>query len=52
MVDIADTLKTTGAGVSGWWLSVSGWLPEIVSLGVGIATITYLIIKIYKEIKK
>ena len=48
---IIDTLKTTGAGVSGWWLSVSGWLPEVVSLGVGIATLVYLIIKIYKELK-
>ena len=46
-----DTLRTTGAGVSGWWLSISGWLPEIVSLFVGIATLTYLIIKIYKELK-
>ena len=32
MESIIDTLKTTGAGVSGWWLSVSGWLPEIVSI--------------------
>ena len=46
-----DTLKTTGAGISGWWLSISGWLPEIVSLGVGIATLVYLIIKIGKELK-
>ena len=46
-----DTLKTTGAGVSGWWLSVNGWLPELVSLCVGIATLTYLIIKIIKELK-
>ena len=45
-----DTLKTTGAGVSGWWLSVSGWLPEVVSLSVGIATLVYLIIKIRKEL--
>ena len=44
-----DTLKTTGAGISGWWLSVSGWLPELVSLSVGIATFVYLIIKIKKE---
>ena len=51
MVDMVDTLKTTGAGVSGWWLSVSGWLPEVVSLLVGIATFTYLGIKIYKELK-
>ena len=45
-----DTLKTEGIGVSGWWLSISGWLPEIVSLGVGIATLVYLIIKIRKEL--
>ena len=51
MDGILDTLKTTGAGVSGWWLSISGWLPEVVSLGVGIATLLYLIIKIYKELK-
>ena len=46
-----DTLRTTGAGISGWWLSISGWLPEVISLCVGIATLTYLIIKIYKELK-
>jgi hypothetical protein len=51
MDGIVDTLKTTGAGMSGWWLSISGWLPEIVSLCVGVATLTYLIIKIYKELK-
>ena len=51
MLDTVDTLKTTGAGVSGWWLSVSGWLPEVVSLGVGITTLMYLVIKIYKEVK-
>ena len=45
-----DTLKTEGIGVSGWWLSISGWLPEIVSLGVGVATLVYLIIKIRKEL--
>ena len=46
-----DTLKTEGIGVSGWWLSISGWLPEIVSLCVGVATLLYLSIKIYKELK-
>jgi len=46
-----DTLKTEGIGISGWWLSVSGWLPEIVSLMVGISTFIYLGIKIYKELK-
>ena len=46
-----DTLKTTGAGMGGWWLSISGWLPGLVSLSVGIATLMYLIIKIKKELK-
>ena len=52
MLDAIDTLKTTGAGVGGWWLSVSGWFPELVSLSVGIATLVYLVVKIYKEVKK
>ena len=46
-----DTLKTEGIGLGGWWLSVSGWLPGLVSLGVGIATLVYLLIKIKKELK-
>ena len=51
MIDVVETLKTTGAGISGWWLSISGWLPEMISLGVGIATLIYLIIKIKKELR-
>jgi len=46
-----DTLRTEGIGLSGWWLSISGWLPELVSLCVGIATLVYLIVKIKKELK-
>ena len=46
-----DTLKTTGAGLGGFWLSLWGWLPEVVSLSVGIATLVYLIIKIRKELR-
>ena len=46
-----ETLKTTGAGLGGFWLSLWGWLPEVVSLSVGIATLVYLIIKIRKELK-
>ena len=51
-MDILDTLKTEGIGIGGWWLSISGWLPELVSLGVGVATLLYLIIKISKELTK
>ena len=46
-----ETLKTTGAGLGGFWLSLWSWLPEAVSLSVGIATLVYLIIKIGKELK-
>tara|TARA_Y100000310_G_C20028867_1_gene510845 strand:- start:338 stop:484 length:147 start_codon:yes stop_codon:yes gene_type:complete len=46
-----DTLKTSGAGLGGFWLSMWGWLPDIVSLSVGLATLIYLIIKIGKELK-
>ena len=45
-----DTLRTEGIGISGWWLSISGWLPELISLGVGVATLIYLAIKISKEL--
>ena len=51
MIDAIDTLKTSGIGMGGWWLSISGWLPEVVSLLVGVATLIYLIIKIKKELE-
>ena len=46
-----ETLKTTGAGMGGFWISLWNWLPEVVSLSVGIATLVYLTIKIAKELK-
>ena len=46
-----ETLKTTGAGMGGFWLSLWSWLPEVVSLAVATATLIYLIIKIGKELK-
>ena len=48
---MSDTLKTTGAGMGGLWLSLWNWLPDVVSLAVGMATLIYLIIKIQKEIR-
>jgi len=47
-----ETLKTTSAGIGGFWISIWTWLPEIVSLSVGIATVVYLVIKIRKELKQ
>ena len=51
MLDAIDTLKTSGIGMGGWWLSISGWLPEVISLLVGVATLIYLIIKSKKELR-
>ena len=52
MIGNLDTLKTGGIGVGSWWLTVSGWLPDFVSVSVGITTIVYLLIKIVKEIRR
>tara|TARA_R110000824_G_scaffold378373_1_gene569905 strand:- start:341 stop:490 length:150 start_codon:yes stop_codon:yes gene_type:complete len=46
-----DTLKTSTIGVSGWLVSITNWLPELMSFGVAFATLIYLIIKIKKELK-
>ena len=51
MLDIVDTLKTSGIGIGGFWLSLWNVLPDIVSLLVGIATLVYLLIKIKKELR-
>ena len=45
-----DTLKTTSAGVGGFWLSMWQILPDVVSLAVGLATLIYMVIKINKEL--
>ena len=47
-----DTLRTTIMGMGGFWVSLMNWLPQIVSLGVGILTIVYLIVKIRNEIRR
>ena len=46
-----DTVKTTAAGMGGFWLSMWNALPDIISLAVGVATLVYLGIKIKKETK-
>jgi hypothetical protein len=52
MEGVVDTLKTTGIGFGGFWVSLMEWLPDLVSLGVGILTIIYLIVKIKNEVRK
>ena len=48
---MTDTLKTTAGGLSIAAIGTLGILPDMVSIGVGIVTIIYFCIKIYKEIK-
>ena len=48
---MVDTLRTASAGVAATWINCFGWLPEIVSVAVGLATLVYLVIKIKKELK-
>ena len=52
MIENLDTLKTGSIGIGSWWLTVSGWLPDLVSVCVGITTIVYLLTKIIKEIRR
>ena len=52
MIEKLDTLKTGSIGIGSWWLTVSGWLPDFVSVCVGITTVVYLLTKIIKEIRR
>ena len=52
MIENLDTFKTGSIGIGSWWLTVSGWLPDFVSVCVGITTIVYLVTKIVKEIRR
>ena len=49
MLDI-DTLKAVGAGTGSQLIMFLGIFPELVNLGIGIATLVYLIVKIKKEL--
>ena len=48
---MTDTLRTSATGIGGFWLSMWNWLPDVVSLSVGIATFVYMIVKIRKELR-
>ena len=50
-VMMSDTLKTTAGGLGSAAVIRLGILPDIVSIGVGIITMIYFGIKIYKEIQ-
>ena len=48
---VIDTLKTSCAGVGGFALTFMEWIPDVVRLGIAIATLAYMIVKIKKEMK-
>ena len=48
---MGDTTKTALTGLSSSAIVGLGILPDLVSVIVGIVTIVYLVVKIYKEIK-
>ena len=49
MTEYNDTLRTTAAGFGGFWMSLMNWLPDVISLLIGLLTIFYLYLKIRKE---
>lgn len=46
---IDDTLKTTATGLSSSAVLWLGWLPDVISIVVGLTTMVYLIMKIRKD---
>jgi len=46
---IDDTLKTTATGLGSATVVWIGWLPDVISIVVGVTTMIYLIMKIRKD---
>lgn len=46
-----DTLKISAGGSTVSAITWMNWLPEVVSISVGVLTAIYILIKIYKELK-
>ena len=46
-----DTLKTAGIGLAGSSLHWTQYVPPIMSALAALATLAYMLIKIYKELK-
>ena len=47
-----SSIKPVLAGIGGVGVTWMEWLPIAIRVAVGIATFTYICIKIYKEIKR
>ena len=48
---MTDTLKVTAGGLGSATIIGLGVLPDMISVAVGVVTIIYFCIKIYKEFK-
>jgi len=48
---VTDTLKTAAVGMSGSAIGWLEWFPPLMSAFGAIATLIYMLIKIYKEMK-
>ena len=49
---MVDTLKTMSVGAGGFGVQFMSMLPEMVKVAVGIVTAVYMVLKIYKELRK
>ena len=49
---MVDSLKTTAASVTGISVTWIEWLPVVVRVAVGLASLVYLFVKIHNELKK
>ena len=45
-----DTLKVASAGTGGFVVMCLEWLPEVVRVSVGVATLIYFALKIKREL--
>ena len=48
---MADTLKTSIIGLAGSSVHWTYWVPPLFSACAAVATLVYMLIKIYKEIR-
>jgi|TARA_R100000808_G_scaffold20474_1_gene44262 hypothetical protein len=47
-----DILKTMGVGLTGMGITWIEWLPVVIRVAVGLASLVYLFVKIHNELKK
>ncbi len=49
MIDSAKTMAVSVTGIGVTWID---WLPVVVRVAVGLASLVYLFLKIHNELKK